>query len=236
MSAARAAVVATALLAGSAAAQPAGDAALEKRLAAALAADPRLGGLTVSVVDRVAVVGGPVPDAAARQTAEAVVRAVDGLAAVRLNCWVPMTADPFAEKVRERLRPKASPPPRPVASPPGELPPLALPLPGGLPPLPPVMEPVVAERQTERRTWLAPPVAGRGDTIPPPSVPAVPPARFAKLTASDPRFRRLTVDVSPGGTALIGGAGDPAAAWELAAVLRHQPGVMRVVVGPIAER
>ena len=243
MSAARAAVAA-ALLAAPAAAQPPTDVVLEQRLATALAADPRLAGLTVSVVDRVAVVGGPVPDPAAKRAADAAVRAVDGLSAVRLNCWVPLSADPYADRVRDRLSPPKPAPPVPAPLPSGDLPPLALPVLGGwLPPplpsapsAPPAPEPVTAERQTvDRRGWLGSPVAG-GGTIPPAGVPAVPPARFARLTAADARFRRLTVDVSPAGVAVIGGTGDPAAGWELADVLRHQPGVTRGVVGAIAER
>ncbi len=242
MSAARAAVAA-ALLAGSATAQSVPDSVLEKRVAAALAADPRLAGLTVSVVDGVAVVGGPVPDPAAKRTAEVVVQAVNGLAAVRLNCWVPLASDPYTERVKKHLDP-ARPPPT-VAAPlrresVGDLPPLALPLPGSSAPppplLPPAPEPVTVERQgTDRRGWLGSPIAG-GGTIPPAGVPAVPPTRFARLTASNPRFRGLTIDVSPAGVAVIGGVGHPATGWELAELLRHQPGVTRVIVGSIHER
>ena len=133
-------------------AQPPTDTSLEQRVAAALATDPPTGRLTVSVVDRVAVVGGPVPDAATKRTAEAAVRGVDGLAAVRLNCWVPLSTDPFAERVKANLapaKPAPSPPVKPVVF--GELPPLALPLPGGVPPLPPLPEPVTAQRQEAGR-------------------------------------------------------------------------------------
>ena len=236
MSAARAAVVSAALLAGPAAAQPP-DVALEQRLARALAADPRLGRLTVSVLDRVAVVGGPVPDPAARQAADAIVRSVDGLAAARLNVWVPLAADPFVERVKSRLEPAPPPVVRAVSPPPSDLPPLALPTwPALPPPRPTAPDPVVVERQADRRGWLSPPMVGGGGTIPPADVPVMPPARFARLTAADPRFRRLTVRVDAAGTAVIGGDGDPAAGWELAAVLRHQPGVTRVIVGDIRER
>lgn len=236
MSAARAAAaVATALLAGTAAAQPPADAALERRVQAAVAADPRLAPLrlTVSVVDRVAVVGGPVPDPAAKRAVEAAVNAVPGLAAVRLNCWVPLVPTPAVGPAK----PPATP--RPPAA---DLPPLALPLPHAPapprpvePPPPPAPEAVTAGRQAERRGWLAPPVAG-GGTIPPAGVPPVPPARFATLTAADARFRQFAVDVGPTGTAVIAGRGDPAAAWDLAAVLRRQPGITRVVVGRIEDR
>ena len=240
MSAARTAVVSV-LLAGPVLAQPPADVALEQRLAAALAADPRLSALTVSVVDRVAVVGGPVADPAARRSAEAAVRGVDGLSAVRLNVWVPLGVDPYAERVRQQIHPPRPRPVLPKPEPAGDLPPLALPLlradPPPPPPALPMPEPVTAERQSaERRGWLAPPVVGGGDTIPPAGVPAVPPARFARLTAADPRFRRLTVEVSAAGVAVITGTGDPAAGWELASVLRHQPGITRVVVGAIRDR
>ncbi len=234
MSAARTAIVLV-LLAGPVVAQPPADVALEQRLAAALAADPRLGGLTVSVVDRVAVVGGPVADPAAKRSAETAVYGVDGLAAVRLNVWVPLGADPYAERVQQQIHPPRPRPMLPKLEPTGDLPPLALPLLRADPPESlPMPEPVTAERQSAyRRGWLAPPVVAGGSTIPPAGVPAVPPARFAKLTSNDPRFRPLTVEVSAAGVAVISGTGDPAAGWELAEVLRHQPGVTRVVVGAI---
>jgi hypothetical protein len=182
----------------------------------------------------VAVVGGPVPDPAAKRAVEAAVNGVPGLAAVRLNCWVPLAPAPAVGP--------AKPPTTPPRLPAPDLPPLALipphtpapPRPDPPPP-PPRPEAVEADRPAERRGWLAPPVAG-GDTIPPAGVPPVPPARFATLTAADARFRQFRVDVGPTGTAVIAGRGDPAAAWELAAVLRRQPGVARVVVGSIDDR
>jgi hypothetical protein len=212
---------------------PPDDAALERRLQA----DPRLSGLTVSVVDGVAVVGGPVPTLEAKWAAEAAVNGCPELAAARLNLWVPAGRDPFGQRVEAALGPpKPAPKPKPPA-PTGDGPPLALLLPGEwLTTPPPVPAAVTVERQTDRQPALGPPLAVELATIPPPQVPAAPPDRFATLTSSDPRFRRLTVDISPAGTAVIGGAGDPAAAWELAQRVRRQPGVRRVVVGPVADR
>lgn len=84
----------------------------------ALAADPVLAhvNLFVSVVDRVAVVGGPVPDAATMQQVERVLRGVPGLTEVKVRCWVALREDRFGERVREAM-----------AQPPAPLPPLVYP-------------------------------------------------------------------------------------------------------------
>ncbi|MFO0852123.1 MAG: hypothetical protein U0871_26695 [Gemmataceae bacterium] len=59
--------------------------------------------LIVSVVGRAAVVGGAVPDEAARSRVEAVLRAVPGLTDVKVACWVPAAEDPLVAKVGQRL-------------------------------------------------------------------------------------------------------------------------------------
>jgi hypothetical protein len=68
--------------------------------------------LIVSVVDRVAVIGGPVGDARQAKRAEEVVRAIPGIAEVRNNCFVSPDTDAFHEAVAGNLG--SSLPPRPM--------------------------------------------------------------------------------------------------------------------------
>src|SRR5205823_8814002 len=68
--------------------------------------------LVVSVVDRVAVIGGPVPSPAAAKRAEQVVRKLEGISDVRNNCFVATSPDPLLKAVADRVG--SSLPPRPV--------------------------------------------------------------------------------------------------------------------------
>jgi hypothetical protein len=224
------------------------DPALERRARTALAADRELAGLAlmVSVVDRIAVVGGPVPDAAAAARVETVVRAVPGLADVRVECWVPSAGtDPLRKLVADRLRLDERPPlaltPRPAPDP--EPPLLAL------APRPPE-EPRPAATVTVQRITAPPalaglllaPVAGDGvlpmptPTLPPQAVPAAGPAAAPTALAAlrrDPRFAGLTVEWRSGAAVIAGRAPRHADAWAFADVVRKLPGVGRVVVGDV---
>ena len=83
------------------------DAMLARSALAALDADPQLRevNLVVSVVDRVAVLGGSVPSDDHARRATGVVRRVVGIADVRNRCFVQATADPLIRAVTDRLSP-----------------------------------------------------------------------------------------------------------------------------------
>jgi hypothetical protein len=238
------------------------DAALEVKAKAALAAEPGLAGLAlmVSVVDRIAVVGGPVPDAGVAARVEAAVRKVPGLTDVRVSCWVPVADDGQLRKlVGEKLRAE---PAEPV------VPPLAI-VPRPSPePVPPTLPLTLAPRPTEEPQptgtvtvqriaapqglagLLLDPVAAGGvlpmpapatayPAIPAAAVPVVPavgpgsvPAVLAALR-KDPRFAGLTVELKAGVAVIGGRAAHADDAWEFAAAVRKLPGVERVVLGDV---
>ena len=82
------------------------DALLSLKAKAALAANPDLANvnLVVSVIDRVAVVGGPLPDAALIPKVESTLRAVPGLTVVKVSCWIAAPVDPLPNLVGNRLK------------------------------------------------------------------------------------------------------------------------------------
>lgn len=226
------------------------DRDLERKADAALAKVPELHrlNLIVSVVGRAAVVGGAVPDEAARARVEAVLRTVPGLTDVKVACWVPVAEDPLVAKVGQRLTapvvggptvPTPSPTPPPATSPP---------VPN---PRPHSSTGVVTAQRVVPPTvdfrLLLDPVTSVGPqrpaqpppypTIPAPAVPTVPaegPADvLAGLKAKSPRFAGLTVSMANGVATVSGSATDPAAAWEVAAAMRAAAGVDRVVIGEL---
>ncbi len=232
-------------------AAPPSDPTLELRARSALAADRSLAGLTlfVSVVDRIAVVGGAVPDAAAAARVEAALKAVPGLDEVRVACWVPGVADdPLRQLVADRLRdtdrpplaltPRAGPEPPPVVA-------LAPPAPD--PPRPADTVTVQRIAAPALADLLLAPVAANGvlpapaparayPTIPPPAVPTTPTATVPTVLAAlrrDPRFGGLTVEFRPGAAVITGRAAHSADAWAFADAVRKRPGVGRVVVGDV---
>lgn len=209
-------------------AAPDSDAVLTVKVRGALADDKELAGLNllVSVADRVAVVGGAVPDRSLADRAEKAARTVKGLKEVKVECWVAAVEDPLPRLVGDRLKdPAPAAPPKPK--------------------LPPVLTLAPPDADLDRRSggtvtaqrMPAPPGGFLLDplavtelpypTISPPAVPTAP---------VDPRFAALTVEVK-NGTATIGGrARTHADAWDFADVVRKRPGVERVVVGDIATR
>lgn len=82
------------------------DVTLARAALAALDADPVLKdvNLIVSVVDRGAVVGGPVATDEIKKRAEAVIRGVPGIASVKNVCFVQSDPDPLLRAVAERMR------------------------------------------------------------------------------------------------------------------------------------
>jgi hypothetical protein len=108
------------------------DGLLRKKVSDALAADPTLArvDLVVSIVDRVAVIFGQVPDQAHIERVNAVVGKVPGLTAVKVHCWAmaPAATDPFAERLAGQLKGDAKPLP-PANTNGTPIPPLTLPAP-----------------------------------------------------------------------------------------------------------
>ncbi len=209
--------------------------------------------LVVSVVDGVAVIGGPVPTLAHAQKAEQIVRAVPGIRDVTNTCFVSSGPDPLLRAISRGQPPR---------SPHGDD------LPSIVRPAPPVspfpiqqarFEPRSPGQQVVTSRRVPDPVGGQ-DVLGPPVAPVppaaatpaavrdVPPvapgtltgnARESPLAAalaiqrSDPRFAGLKIDYRDRTIWISGTARRPGDAWDLAAQLRHIPGVSRIVVGTV---
>lgn len=235
------------------------DVTIARAVLVAIDADPTLKDVNfvVSVVDRGAVIGGPVATEEIRKRAEAVVRGVPGVESVKNVCFVQADPDPLLRAVAARPKPAG------VAALPGvALPPTAPE--GFLPPVPPqppsdlvatAPKPVEALRPA---LPTGPAVNVLGAPVAPGSIaktqplPTTTPAAPAALTGSpssagatdvqtavaavrkaDPRFARLTVESKPDGGLLVTGWSARATdAWDFAAELRKLPGVARVAVDP----
>lgn len=221
------------------------DVVLARSALAALDADPVLrdANLLVSVVDRVAVVGGPVRSAEHGSRAAAVVKHVPGIVDVKNRCFVQDTPDALLQAIS--AKPAASPANLPgvVASPrTGQVEELTPPLGGTAAKVEPAGKPVVALRPSNP-----------GDSVLLPPVGAVPPARVATPAPSvltsgrtaealtladaarkaDPRYAALSVTFANGTFVIAGKAARAADAWDLAQELRRIPGVPRVAVGSV---
>ena len=152
----------------------------------------------VNVVDRLAVIGGPVPDAAVAARLEAVAKVVPGIAGVKVSVWVPASLvpdDPLSKKVAELMTPEpARAVPAPHPAPLLSLPPVVVLQPVPAPPTPAadprprgtvtsnkgpdglLLDPVAPTGTGFRPTPLAPGAAPLPyATIPPPNVPVLPP-------------------------------------------------------------
>lgn len=237
--------------------KPATDAELTQRVQTVLAADSVLKArsLVVSVVDGVAVVGGPVASADESARIGQLLRVVPGLSDVKVSAWVPVVEDPLKRKIADRLNGREQPAAegRTVA---------ADPRPSGkvvvqrfapaLPPVPFLSDPVpAAAKPLSPRTDSAyspvpapPPPAPAGPppypTIPSPAVPVTPKqdvaAAIEDVQKDQPRFAGLTTKVQAGTVTIDGAVTDPEDAWAFAALVRKVPGVDRVVLGQIAPR
>lgn len=196
-------------------AAPDSDAILALNARAAIAADPALADLNllVSVADRVAVVGGPVPDAALSGRVEAVLRKVAGLTDVKVSCWVPAAADPLQEMVGNRLKTASAPP---TATAVASLPPVlgirnfAPPTPAGpwAPAhAPPAADPRPVGQVTVQRVvpppnitaFLLPPVAPPGAAVTPLPMPA---SGVTVPTATYPTIPPPAVPTAPADSAV----------------------------------
>lgn len=244
------------------------DELLAFKAKAALAADPVLARVNVwvFVVDRVALVGGPVPDSGTALRIESILRGVPGLAEVKVRCWVPTMDDGFGQRVKDAM-----------TAPQREIPPLVYPAPpGGLkvdpklmawqPGAPQGTDAVVVQRPSKPALdgfLLEPVMTGPGgpkplipelpmpnDTVgvpnlPPQGVPLVPPSvkttatleeMVGAIRASDPRYGWLTIRLNQGTATISGHAVRIADAWDYAAALQKIPGIDRVIVGDIRPR
>ncbi len=217
-----------------------------------LDADPVLRdfNLVVSVVDRVAVVGGPVASVELKDRAAELVRRVPGVRAVRNGCFVQTTTEPLLRATASATRPLPA------------LPPLAVPLrPAGAAEAPvpvsdlvaaaPQPEPLTGERSVVARrptlpgaNVLLPPVASQPVVAAPASPYPAPPGvltgrptlthSIESVRRSDARFAGLRAEVREGGVVLVTGtARQPGDAWDFAERLRGVPGLTRVAVGPV---
>lgn len=220
---------------------PLSDVILARNVLAALDADAQLKGvnLVVSVVDRVAVIGGPVGNADLGRKAEKLVRGVGGIADVKNRCYVEAEPDPFLKAVAERL---GSAPRPPTADLPALVPPLRTGTPAAVVPPPKADEEVVVARK---------PAAGPSGILGSPTGPAktesLKPAAVLtglpkggdmlasaeSIRKADWRFASLALE-QRGGVLVIGGTAPRATdAWDFAESLRQVPGVTRVVVGDV---
>ncbi|MBP3957879.1 BON domain-containing protein [Gemmata sp. G18] len=239
------------------------DVALARTALAVFDADPVLKdvNILVSVVDRGAVIGGPVSSEAVKKRAEAVVRAVPGIESVKNTCFIEADPDPLMRAVADRMKPGTKPTGS-TALPGIVIPPGAAE--GYIPPVPPPLptDLVAAAPKTvvvQHPTSLGPPVVGLlGAPVAPhsvakvpstaPTVPSTAPgaltgstsgmptdvlAAVAAIRAADARFARLAVELKPdGGLFVTGFAANIVDVRDFATEARKVPGVVRVAVDP----
>ncbi len=236
------------------------DVVLARSALAALDADPILRevNLLVSVVDRVAVVGGPVALADHGRRAESIVRRVPGVVEVKNRCFVQESPDPLLRAMSDRYpatarRVQASDLPGVVASPKTGVVEEFTPTLGenNLAMVEPAEKSVVARRPTNPGdSVLLPPVGLRGtpagSTVPPTPAGSTVPAPAVLTGASssalataevvrkaDRRFAGLTLSFANGTLVIAGSAARMADAWDLAQELRRISGVPRVALGAV---
>jgi hypothetical protein len=228
------------------------DVALARSALTALDTAAELKGvnLVVSVVNGVAVIGGPVPSAAVAKRAEQLVRSVEGIKDVRNACFVSNGPDPLLKAIADKNG--TTLPQRPVMA---ELPGvLSNQLPAPVSPFPPntnvaandANSTVVARKPSlsGAAVVLGAPVGPAGSNVSAPSMPA--PGTLTSSGANgvlvaagdvrkgEARFANLTVELS-GGVIMVGGSAPLASdAWDFAQKLRKIPGVSRVAVGAVA--
>ena len=238
------------------------DVTLARSVLAAFDADPILkdANILVSVVDRGAVIGGPVNSEEVKKRAEAVIRAVPGVESVKNTCFVDADPDPLLRAVADRMKPGAKP--TPAAPLPGvAIPPAAAD--GFIPPVPPQppTDLVAVGPKTvvvQHPNLLGAPVGVLGAPVIPsatakvqsvaPIVPSTAPgaltgstsgkpadilATVAAVRAADARFAKIAVELKPdGGLFVTGAVARPADAWDFATEVRKALGGGRVAVDP----
>jgi hypothetical protein len=229
------------------------DIVLARSALAAIDADPKLGdaNLLVSVVDRIAVVGGPVASNELVKRAETIVKGVPGIVEVKNRCFVQEGGDPLLRTMAAHLPPRrllASELPGVVASPKTGLVEEYRPAPGNRrsAAVEPTEKSVVALRpMNPGASVLLPPVGASR----PPHIAAVSPApallasrpadalaECEAIRKTDGRFAGLNLRLTNGAVEISGTAARAADAWDLAQKIRVVPGVPRVIMGQVAVR
>lgn len=203
--------------------------------------------VVVSIVDRVAVVGGAVSGPKQAKRVEEVLRSVPGVADVRNNCFVSTGPDPLQGPLADKLVSQL--PQRPTL----------FDLPGVLtgtvaPSTPPSTlmaaadpaNPVVVRKPSMEASVLGEPVRpAAGPSAPPaPAVGTAAPGTLAVnrgdlgalidgVRKTEARFAGLKVEVRDGVLVIVGSAPLASDAWDFADKLQKVPGVTRVAVGPV---
>jgi hypothetical protein len=231
------------------------DVVLARTALSAIDADPMVRDVNVlvSVVDRVAVVGGPVPSQEHGRRAESIIRRVPGIVEVKNRCFVQEPPDPLLRAMSARLpasprRLLASELPGVAASPRTGLVEEYSPALGEnrLAAVGPTERSVVARRPANPSDSVLLPPVGAAAERPPvvaaaPTAPALLTSRPADVLAAaeavrkaEARFAGLRVAIANGTLVVAGTAGRAADAWDLAQELRRIPGIPRVAIGSIA--
>lgn len=226
------------------------DVVLARSALSAIDADPALrdANLLVSVVDRVAVIGGPVPTLDHGKRAEAIVRRVNGIVEVKNRCFVQDVPDPLLRAMSARpAATKSTELPGVVPSPKTGLVEEFSPALGSnsLAAVEPSEKSVVARRPANPGdSVLLPPVGNSRPATPKsnaaPAASGVLAGRTAdalaaaeSLRKADRRYEKLTVTFTNGTFVIAGAAARASDAWDLADQLRRIPGVPRVALGSL---
>ncbi len=218
---------------------------LARTVLTAIDADPELKGVNVvvSIVDRVAVIGGPVANARQSKRVEDLVRSMPGIAEVRNTCFVSAGPDPLQGPLADKIA--SSLPQRPV-----------------LYDLPGVLTGTVGPSSVNTQVAIAEPVGAvvvrkpsmEAGVLGGPVSPATPGtvnvgsspvpgtltanrgdmlAMADTVRKTDARFTKLAVEIRDGVLVISGAAPLAADAWDYAEKLRAAPGVTRVAVGTV---
>lgn len=244
------------------------DTMLARSALAALDADSQLKDLSVvvSVVDRVAVIGGSVPSPDAGKRAEEIVRNISGITDVKNRCFVQSQPDPLIRAVTERLNPTVRRPssedlpgmvrpPRPRTLDEAYAPPPSAVAAASTPVTKPTTVMKISSTTPLRPSLLLDPVSAPTGprTVAPSFVPAtgtvptrlttVAPQRgtdtasqLSEIRRADTRYANLLFEMRNGVVYLTGYTPRDGDAWDFADAARRVPGVKQVVVGPMNRR
>jgi osmotically-inducible protein OsmY len=227
------------------------DAELTRRVQTVLQTDAVLKArsLIVSVVDGVAVVGGPVASRDESDRIGQLLRVVPDLTDVKVSAWVPAVEDPLKKKIAEKFRGVEQPTRAPAADPRPSGQVVVQRAAPAAPAVPLLQDPVARSEKplpSRAASGYSPipapaPPAPEGPpqypTIPPTAVPVAPnqdvEAAIEDVQRGQTRFAGLTARVRAGVVTIDGTVNDPEDGWAFAAEVRKVPGVDRVVLGRI---
>ena len=233
------------------------------KASAALASDPELAGLnlTIDVLNRVAVVGGEVPDESVVPKVRAILRKVPGLVDVKVSGWVPAQSDPLSDLVGEKLRGESKP--QVAMKPaPSNLPLLVVQPRADQVPQRPLIPPLLVLPQSNCVEIVAQPKpqppkddqripgtvtvqrfspATQSQWLMEPIAPSLPmvssktslETSVAELRTSAERFAGLTIEFRSRVVVIGGQARVHEDVWDFASQLRKVPGVEKVIIGSV---